>query len=226
MFDISVILRCRNEERYVGYAIQSVLNHFENPEIIVVNNDSTDRSMNIVNLFKQDSKLERLKTHYADIKTVNVKANNYSPGLALNLGVNMASSDDILILSSHCEIINLNYEKVKKQLQSSCCVWGNQVPILYGKKIVSRYIWANFKDEDIVNYYSDSENRFFTHNAFCFYKRDILIEHPFDEELSGKEDRYWANDMIANNGNTTYYDSEQICHHHFTTNGATWIGVG
>ena len=40
MFDISVILRCRNEERYIGYAVQSVLNNFENPEIIVVNNDS------------------------------------------------------------------------------------------------------------------------------------------------------------------------------------------
>ena len=35
MDNISVIIRNRNEERHIGYAIQSVLDNFENPEIIV-----------------------------------------------------------------------------------------------------------------------------------------------------------------------------------------------
>ena len=51
MDNISVIIRNRNEERYIGYAIQSVLDTFDKPEIIVVDNNSTDDSMNIVNTF-------------------------------------------------------------------------------------------------------------------------------------------------------------------------------
>ena len=37
---VSVVVRCRNEERYIGYAIQSVLDTFDKPEIIVVDNNS------------------------------------------------------------------------------------------------------------------------------------------------------------------------------------------
>ena len=51
-FPISVIIRNRNEEQHIGFAIQSVLDNFINPEIIVVDNNSTDNSLEIVNLFK------------------------------------------------------------------------------------------------------------------------------------------------------------------------------
>ena len=37
--NISVIIRNRNEERYIGYAIQSVLDTFDKPEIIIVDNN-------------------------------------------------------------------------------------------------------------------------------------------------------------------------------------------
>ena len=43
MDNISVIIRNRNEERYIGYAIQSVLDNFKDPEIVVVDNNSTDK---------------------------------------------------------------------------------------------------------------------------------------------------------------------------------------
>ena len=68
-------------------------------------------------------------------------------------------------------------------------------------------------------------NRYFLHNAFAFYKKDVLIKYPFDEHLAGKEDRYWINDRIEN-GMDSYYDSVTFCHHHYTTNGATWKGIG
>ena len=51
MGNISVIIRNKNEQDYIGFAIQSVIDHFNNPEIIVVDNNSTDDSLEIVNLF-------------------------------------------------------------------------------------------------------------------------------------------------------------------------------
>ena len=50
---VSIILRCRNEERYIGYALQSIHDFLGyNVEIIIVNNDSTDNSMRVVNTFE------------------------------------------------------------------------------------------------------------------------------------------------------------------------------
>ena len=67
-------------------------------------------------------------------------------------------------------------------------VWGKQIPIWDGKKISRRYMWSNFKDESSVNYYSESRRDTFP-IAFSML-RENTSEFPFDERLSGKEDRY------------------------------------
>ena len=36
----SVIIRTKNEERHIGQAIQSCIDYLENPEIIIVNDNS------------------------------------------------------------------------------------------------------------------------------------------------------------------------------------------
>ena len=94
--NISVIIRNRNEERYIGYAIQSVLDTFDKPEIIIVDNNSTDNSMGIVNTFD----FENIKTHSID---------SYTPGKSLNYGVKKCSNDYILILSAHSQIMNCEF---------------------------------------------------------------------------------------------------------------------
>ena len=46
------------------------------------------------------------------------------------------------------------------------------------------------------------------------------------EQYAGKEDRYWAKDMV-NKGHTYLYDGfYQKCNHFYTSNGATWKGIG
>ena len=194
MENISVIIRNRNEERYIGYAIQSVLDTFDKPEIIVVDNNSTDNSLGIVNSF--------------DFENINIyNINSYTPGKSLNYGVTKCSNDYILVLSAHSQIINCKFDKVKSCLDDYCVVGGKQIPIWNGKKISRRYVWSNFIDKDDVNLYSEGEKRYFLHNAFSFYKKDLLNKYPFDEELAGKEDRYWINDMI-DGGLKSYYDSD------------------
>ena len=85
MDNISVLIRCRNEERWIGHTIQSVIDSFDKPEIVVVNNNSTDESMNIVNMFKKDKLLMDDGGSYTDINIHNINA--YSPGKSLNYGV-------------------------------------------------------------------------------------------------------------------------------------------
>ena len=221
MDNLSVLIRCRNEERWIGHSIQSVIDTFENPEIVVVDNGSTDNSKDVVQMFKK-GKFSG-KGSYADIKTYDI--DGYTPGKSLNFGIEKCSKKIILILSAHSVIQKCNLIKIKDKLNKYCVVGAKQIPIYKGKKISRRYVWANFMDDDYENHFSKGENRYFLHNAFCFYEKNVLKKYPFDELLHAKEDRYWVNDMIEK-GFSSYYDSETICHHHYTNNCATWKGIG
>ena len=55
---ISVVIRTRNEERWIGHVIQSVIDHLDKPEIIIVDNNSTDQTLDIVKYFVQAPDLE------------------------------------------------------------------------------------------------------------------------------------------------------------------------
>ena len=215
MDNISVIIRNRNESEHIGYAIQSCLDYFNNPEIIIMDNNSTDDSLQIISLFRPILKNE--------LKIINI--NNYSPGASLNKGVKEATNNIILVLSAHAQIIDLNINQVLEDLKESVAVFGKQKPIYKGKKITPRYIWSHFTNDRIINMYSKIEDRYFLHNAFCFYKKQTLVDNPFDETLQGKEDRYWAIDMV-NKGHNYLYNPNLLINHYYTQNGATWKGIG
>jgi len=209
MDKISIVIRNRNEGQYIGFAIQSCLDNFDEPEIIVVDNNSTDDSLEVVNMI-----------NWSNIKIIQI--DNYSPGVALNEGIKNCSNDTVLILSAHAQITTINIEMLNKSFRKDyVAVFGNQTPIYKGKKITKRYIWSHFTKDITDNLYSKIEDRYFLHNAFCFYKRNFLLDNPFDESLQGKEDRYWAIDMVEKGHKYLYDGFYQKCNHYWTPNGAT-----
>jgi len=210
---LSIIIRNKNEERWIGHAIQSCVDFFNDPEILIIDNKSTDDSLDIVNEFC-----------FSDIKIHTI--NSYTPGKALNFGAQKASNENILILSAHSQITKmLPMGEISEMLHKYAAVFGKQTPVYRGRKINRRYIWSHFGDEPQVNMWSELEQRNFLHNAFCFYKRSALIKHKFDEWHTSKEDRFWAI-KIVEKGLSYYYDPRLECHHHWTNNGATWKGIG
>jgi glycosyltransferase involved in cell wall biosynthesis len=220
----SVIIRTHNEERWIGHTIQSVIDYFYKPEIIIVDNKSKDETINIIKHFQEDPELNnKHNKQYTKIKIIEI--NNYTPGKAINLGVNRCTNNYILIISSHCVLTKMNMEKHKNDLEKHACIFGNQIPVWEGKKIQKRYIWSHFPKKEVVNMYSEMEKRYFMHNALSLYKKSTLINNPFDEYLIGKEDRYWANKIIDNNL-SILYDPEMEVLHHYTSNGSTWKGIG
>jgi len=220
--NITVVIRVKNEERWIGYAIQSVLDHLIKPEIVVVDNNSNDKTIDIVKFFAENPNLNNEANNYSKIKIVNIA--NYSPGRALNLGVKSASKKYIMILSAHCILKKFNEVNIIKDLEKNSCVFGNQIPVWNGKKITKRYLWSHFSNKKTKNMYSEMEKRYFLHNALAVYKKDTLKKFPFDENLTSKEDRYWANKIIKKKMNFTY-DPELIAEHQYTIHGNTWKGI-
>ena len=93
--NISVIIRTKNEERWIGHCIQSLLDNFNKPELIIIDDNSIDETLNIAKSFEKDTNLNGKDPRYTKIIFENIK--NYSPGLSLNKGVSLATKETILI---------------------------------------------------------------------------------------------------------------------------------
>lgn len=218
---ISFVIRTRDEEDFIGFAIQSVLDNFgPKTHIVIVDNESRDETLRNVSVFPP---------RFYNIEVVTIPRNAYSPGRAINMGIEKTKTPIVGILSAHCEIKNINVNKLYQYFLECQCfgVIGKQIPIYKGKKITPRYIWQNFQfNETQKNLIENTEEkRPFFHNAFAFVKKSIWNEHHFDEDLYGKEDRFWA-DKLIKLGYHFYMEPDFVSHHYWTPNGATWINIG
>lgn len=222
MRDISFVIRAHNEERWVGHAIQSVLDAFGNKTSIqIVYHQSSDDTLSVIKLFGKN---------FYNVNVMSIDEKIYRPGLAINRGVSLCETDVVGILSSHCEIVSVHKEKILKYFDDEKCfgVMGKQVPIYRGKRITPRYVWKNFVGDvvkrNVLEDDGDNKRPFF-HNAFSFISKSIWEQNKFDERLAGKEDRYWAKDLCEK-GLHFWLDPDIVCDHHWTPNGATWSGIG
>ena len=84
---VSVIIRNRNEEYYLRYVLKGLSLQNTTPEIILVDNESSDNSV------------EAAREYGARI--VHLPHKEFTYGRALNLGIRKASGEICVILSAH-----------------------------------------------------------------------------------------------------------------------------
>ena len=106
----SVIIRVKNEERWIGHAIQSVIDFVKDNEVIIVDNGSTDKSLQIAQSFNRNEGLNDIDSNYTSIRTIQI--DEYTPGRALNAGAELANYENIIFLSSHCIITRFDQQEV------------------------------------------------------------------------------------------------------------------
>lgn len=119
---VSIIMNCYNSDEYLKIAIQSAIDQtYKNWELIFWDNQSTDKSANIVNSYKDD----RIKYFYAPIHTPLGEARNLAIDKASGSWVCILDCDDIwhedkLKLSFHLlslyekkDEVSLIYSKTK-----------------------------------------------------------------------------------------------------------------
>lgn len=90
---VSIIVPCRNEEKYIGHCIRSLTEMCGADitcEIIIVDGESTDNTLSIIAEYQKE---------FPYIKVVN-NSQRYTP-MGLNLGVRNATGEFILIASAH-----------------------------------------------------------------------------------------------------------------------------
>ena len=137
--EVSVILAVYNVEKYIRKTLESVINQtFNNIEIMIVDNKSTDRTLEIVEEYaKNDNRFVIYKN-----------TSNLKQGIARNFGVEMARGDYIFFLDGddYLELYAIEhlYNKITEtNADITLCTW-NQFDDLTGK-IDKNHVYAKLK---------------------------------------------------------------------------------
>ena len=197
---ISVIIPMWNVEKYIGECLDSILNQtFQDFEIIVVDDCSTDNSCAVVEKFSDDR-----------IKLIRNKKNSGQPGASRNIGMNFAvgeyiyfmDSDDIIIKTAleelytvaknfdadviHCEKIYhfFQHDINNKTLRSTQTGEFVKEPTLITSSLVERVTdWIN--------------KRFVWSPVLKLIKRDYILKNNLRMSEVFMEDFIWTACLIC-----------------------------
>lgn len=93
---ISIIIPNYNCEKYIQKCLDSVINQeYKNKEIIIIDDGSNDKSIEIIEAFKENHKKENITL---------ICQNNLNAAIARNKGIDLAKGDYILFLDSDDEL--------------------------------------------------------------------------------------------------------------------------
>lgn len=168
---ISVIIPCYNIERYLSKSVKSIINQsYNDVEIILVNDGSTDNTLQIC---------EQLKQQYFNVKVIN--QSNGGVSAARNNGILAAKGEYICLLDGDDFLDNDCFEKVMEIFKED----NNVDMCFYGFKEVSESGEVRRKYEDIHKYPEDkltgdecllakAMRKLWICTGSCVYKKSIL----------------------------------------------------
>jgi glycosyltransferase involved in cell wall biosynthesis len=194
---VSIIIRTRNEERWIGACLRAVFSQtYRNFEVVLVDNNSTDKTVAKASAF--------------DIKLVTI--DEFRPGDAINRGIAASNGEIVVCVSGHCIPTNENWlQALVANLDDDqvAGVYGRQEPMAFTPDLDKRDLMNTFGLDRRVQV-KDS----FFHNANSAIRRSVWNEIPFDAEVSNIEDRVWAEAVLGAGYTLVYEPDASVFHHH------------
>ena len=194
---ISIIIRSKNEERWIGSCLEAVSRQTRTDfEVVLVDNNSTDKTVD--------------KALQYGVALVTVT--EFKPGAAINRGIEAAKGDIIVCLSGHCIPVDERWlENLVKNLDDNTVagVYGRQEPLAFTSDLDKRDLLITFGLDQRIQI-KDS----FFHNANSAFRKSMWRQYPFDEQVTNIEDRIWANQVQEEGFKIIYEPSASVFHHH------------
>lgn len=201
MDKISIIVPVYNCEKYIKRCIDSLLKQtYQNIEIIIINDGSTDQTLNICNELSKKSK---------KVKVITQK--NLGVSFARNKGIESSTGDYF----TFCDADDY-YDEDKIELQYKNAITNNSDLSIIGISLVfedgstktrfdsgQTYIWKNNKEP--LKYLLTDQVFPYAQYALLV-KRSTLGNIRFDESKRINEDRLYCFDLLMSSSIITYSD--------------------
>ena len=205
--ETSVIIRTKNEEKYLGQVLEMLKNQtYQNFEIILVDDHSIDKTLEIAEKYK--------------CKIITIPKGKFSHPFSCNLGAKNSKGKYLVFLNGHCLPTSLNFLK-------------NGIKNFNDKKVAGAYSLTiahkqtSLADKLIYNIggYTYGMLRFSagkrspgilgTTNAII--RKDLWGKHPFNEKYNkgwGGEDSEWARYYLSKGYKIIHDPKFKVRHSH------------
>ena len=213
---VSVIVPCYNSEKYIERCIISILNQtYNNIEIIIIDDGSTDSSLDII---------KRLSNNYDNIKYIH--QSNSGVSAARNKGLSNANGDYITFVDSDDTILPEMYETLMELIVShkadiSHCSYqrikGNNIKKLGGTNLVEVY------DSKTALAYLLKGEKFSPSICNKLYSKKCISNIRLNTEISINEDYLFNYFLFCNSKKIVYIDKCFYEYHNETVSSVTRI---
>lgn len=216
-YEISVIIPIYNNETYIHRTLMSIMNQtigFENIEIILIDDNSTDNTLNVIKEYAYK---------YDNIKVIHLQENTGSAGTPRNIGIKEASADYVMFLD-HDDFFEIGalerlYDKI---LDKNCDVVFGTYSVIQN----SQFHDISYSDEK-NGYFNDiSDNERFV--GFPppsiwtkIFKKEFIIKNHFLFPPILGEDAIFINKVLLNASGIYYLNDDLICYHVLDDNSTT-----
>ncbi len=200
---VSIIIRTKNEEKWIGKCLEAIFGQtYKDFEVVVVENGSTDRTPAILKQFP--------------VQVVEYKEDVWKPGKALNVGIRNSSGGYIVIVSGHCiPATNEWLAELVKEMDAD-----EQVAGAYGKNLALPETSVYDKRDMLFMFgptraVQTKDCFFHFENANSIIRKSVWQEFPFDEDTTHTENMLWGREMVLNRGHKVVYTPKaSVFHHH------------
>ena len=196
---ISIIIRCYNEEKFIGRLLEGIQQQTETEyEIIAVDSGSTDHTREIIAKYP--------------VTLLSIPKADFSFGRSLNIGCDAASGDILVIVSAHV------YPMYQDWLAKIAAPFiDDRIALTYGKQqgdhttkySESRVMAKWFPDEPNLD-----QSHPFCNNANAAVRRSLYQQIRYNEDLTGLEDTDWARKAMLLGYKIAYIPDASVIHVH------------
>lgn len=173
---VSVVIRNRNERKHLEPLLRVLSLQTVRPEVVIVDNESTDRS--------------REMAEASGAKLVHLAKSEFTYGRAINIGVERASADIVLLMSSHSLPLGRHF------------IEGCLEPFVDPKVGAVRCLrlecaeeWLNAVVlEGPVTW--DIRLSLLPESNGCAFRKAVWRDIPFDDQIEAAEDRLWCYQVL------------------------------
>lgn len=214
---ISIFIPTKNAGRQFHHVLNQISNQKEKDfEIIIVDSDSTDQTLEITKKFSEKFKLK------FPIKVYKIKPEEFGHGKTRNFALKYANKSSKFIVFLTQDAIPANNQWLSSLIENFkdkkvAGVFSRQIPKKNARETEKFFYNYYFPDKKIIKlnkkYSLFPENIFFS-NVSSAIKKDLLKKYPFDESLIMSEDQKWAKDVIEKGYKTIYEPKSAVIHSH------------